>query len=180
MGQVAKKVDEEFSALDVHLERDGFCRNIIRELSGLLEEMVGLDEASGFISVVGQNIGNDINNEYKQLLNTDILSKDQITRTLVDLKARIQGGFYIMEQTNDRIVLGNTVCPFGDKVKGRPSLCMMTSNVFGTIAAENNGYAKINLDETIANGCDECRVTVYLDNNAETQAAEGREYFKDE
>lgn len=180
MGQAAKKVDEEFSALDVHLERDGFCRTIIRELSGLLEEMVGLDEASGFISVVGQNIGNDINSEYRQLLNTDILSKDQIARALVDLKARIQGDFYIIEQTNDRIVFGNTVCPFGDKVKGRPSLCMMTSNVFGTIAAENNGYAKISLDETIANGCDGCRVTVHLDNNAEAQAAEGREYFKDE
>ncbi len=31
-------------------------------------------------------------------------------------------------------------------------MCMMTSNVFGSIAAENLGYAKIELQETVATG----------------------------
>ena len=31
-------------------------------------------------------------------------------------------------------------------------MCMMTSNVFGHIAAENVGYAKVELQETIARG----------------------------
>ena len=39
--------------LDVPLERDGFLRNLLRHLSGTLEDVVGLEEASGFISVVG-------------------------------------------------------------------------------------------------------------------------------
>ena len=74
-------------------------------------------------------------------------------------------------------MLGNRACPFADKVLGRPSMCMMTSNVFGSIAAENLGYAKVVLQETIAQGHPGCRVVVHLKPTAEADAAEGREYF---
>jgi hypothetical protein len=47
----------DISSLDIDLDRDVFLRNLIRELSGVLEEVVGIQEASGFISVVGRNIG---------------------------------------------------------------------------------------------------------------------------
>lgn len=47
-------------------------------------------------------------------------------------------------------------------VKDRPSLCMITSNVFGHLAAHNLGYAAVSLDETIARGHDGCRVTILL------------------
>ena len=49
-------------------------------------------------------------------------------------------------------MLGNRQCPFAEKVIGRPSMCMMTSNVFGHIAADNLGYSKVELRETIADG----------------------------
>lgn len=179
MGQEAKR-ELSASQLNVSLERDGFCRTIIRELSGLLEEMVGLDEAAGFISVVGQNIGTAINEEYKQQFGVDRLDHDKIEQVLLDLKARINGEFYVEEVSPDRIVFGNTKCPFEEKVEGRPSLCMMTSNVFGTITAENNGYAKVILNETIAQGCERCKVTVYFEDNEQSQSHEGREYFKDQ
>jgi len=179
MSQAIEKTPQ-VSQLDISLERDGFCRTIINELSGLLQEMVGLEEAEGFISVVGQNIGNSINNEYKCKLGVDNLNREQIADVLLDLKARINGGFHLIEQDDEKIVFGNTQCPFEEKVIDRPALCMMTSNVFGTISAENNGYAKVVLDETIANGCDRCKVTVYLNSTEESQASEGREYFKDE
>jgi hypothetical protein len=71
---------------------------------------------------------------------------------LVDLKQRIQGDFFVIEEDEGKIVLGNRVCPFEDKVLGRRSMCMMTSNVFGSIAAENLGYAKVELQQTIASG----------------------------
>jgi hypothetical protein len=54
----------------------------------------------------------------------------------------------------------------------------MTSNVFGVIAAENLGYAKVELQQTIANGDSGCRVVVHLKPTAGAQKAEGREYFK--
>ena len=179
MNQVLEK-KPSVSELDISLERDGFCRSIINELSGLLQEMIGLEEAEGFISVVGQNIGSEVNAEYKDKLGVTKLNNEQIANVLVDLKTRINGGFYIVEQDDDKIVFGNSQCPFEDKVLGRPSLCMMTSNVFGTITAENNSYAKVVLDETIAQGCDKCKVTVYLNNTDECRASEGREYFTDE
>lgn len=160
------------------LNRDVFLRTLIRELSGTLQDVVGLEEASGFISVVGQNVGRQMNEDYKKALQVSHLSKEQIAQVLVDLKARIQGDFYIIEENDEKIVLGNRSCPFAEKVIDRPAMCMMTSNVFGTIASENVGYAKVELQETIALGSSECKVVVYLQPTQEAEIAEGREYFQ--
>jgi predicted ArsR family transcriptional regulator len=164
--------------LDVPLERDVFLRTLLRHLAGTLQEVVGLDEASGFVSVVGQNIGDEINAGYKDALVVSELSREQVADVLVDLKRRIQGDFFIIEESDDKIVLGNRACPFEDKVVGRPALCMMTSNVFGRIAAENLGYAKVVLEQAIARGDAGCRVVVHLKPTPEAEAAHGREYFK--
>lgn len=169
---------DKFSNLDVPLDRDIFLRNLLRELSGTLETIVGMDEATGFISLVGQHIGDWINDEYRKALHQEQLNLEQVKEVLVDLKTRIQGGFTIESADKDKIVLINTRCPFGDKVFDRPSLCMMTSNVFGTITAENLGYAKVVLDKTIANGDKGCRVIVYLNTTEAHNQDDGREYFK--
>jgi hypothetical protein len=74
------------------------------------------------------------------------LDRDVFTRTLIRELAgaledvvgidRIQGNFFIIEEHEDKIVLGNTACPFAEKVIGRRSMSMMTSNVFGHIASQ--------------------------------------------
>jgi predicted ArsR family transcriptional regulator len=166
------------SNLDIPLERDVFLRTLLRELSGTLQDVVGLDEAAGFVSVVGQRIGEQINGQYKSVLQVPELDREQVAAVLVDLKRRIQGDFYIIEADEEKIVLGNRACPFGEKVIDRPALCMMTSNVFGVIAADNLGYAKVVLEETIARGDGGCRVIVHLKPTLEAQAQGGREYFK--
>ena len=53
----------------------------------------------------------------------------------------------------------------------------MTSNVFGAVAAENLGYAKVQLKETIAERHGKCTVVVYLEDSQESRSADGREYF---
>jgi predicted ArsR family transcriptional regulator len=164
--------------LSVPLERDVFLRTLLRHLAGTLQKVVGLEEASGFISVVGQEMGDEINRSYKDALNVSSLTREQVAAVLVDLKRRIQGDFYVIEQDDEKIVLGNRACPFADKVMGRPALCMMTSNVFGSITADNLGYAKVALDQTIARGDAGCRVTVYLQPTTVATAAQGREYFR--
>ncbi len=164
--------------LDIPLERDVFLRTLIRELSGTLQDVVGIKEASGFISVVGQNVGSWIDKEYKAALGVSHLTRQQVADVLVDLKQRIQGEFYIIEESDEKIVLGNKACPFAEKVLDRPALCMMTSNVFGGIAAENLGYAKVELQKAIARGDSECLVVIYLKPTAEAEAAEGREYVR--
>ena len=164
--------------LDVSLERDLFLRTLVRELAGTLQDVVGLKEASGFVSVVGQRVGEHIDREYKAALGVTSLSREQVADVLVDLKRRIQGDFYVIEESEERIVFGNRRCPFAEKVFDRPALCMMTSNVFGSIAAENLGYAKVELRQTIAEHAPECRVAVYLKATPESDAAAGREYVK--
>jgi predicted ArsR family transcriptional regulator len=165
-------------SLPIGLERDVFLRSLIRELAGTLQDVIGLEEAAGFISVVGQRIGEQINEEYRSALRVEALDRNQVAQVLVDLKRRIQGTFHVIEETDEKIVLGNRNCPFAEKVIGRPAMCMMTSNVFGVIAAENLGRAKVVLQETIAEGAPGCRVVVYLTESAEAAAAKGREYFK--
>ena len=165
-------------AASVSLTKDNFMRSLIRDLSETLEEVVGLKEAAGFVSVVGQKMGAAINADYKAALGIPERSKEQVADVLVDLKRRIDGDFYVIEEDEEKIVLGNRRCPFGDKVLGRPSMCMMTSNVFGSITAQNLGYSKVELKDTIAQGKAECRVVVYLKQSAESEAARGREYYK--
>ena len=168
---------KEIKDLNIPLEHDVFLRNVIRELTGLLEDMVGLEETSGFISVVGQNIGSEINQLYRQALKIPKLNRKQVAEILADLKDRINGNFFIEEQNDTKIVLRSKVCPFAENVKDRTSLCMMTSNVFGVITADNLGYAKVDLEKTIARGDSECRVVVYLvSDDKQTQSAYGREY----
>ena len=164
------------SAAPIGLDRDRFLRGLLRELAGTLESVVGVDEASGYISIVGGSIGDQIDAAYRREIGVDKLTRDQVAQVLVDLKRRIEGQFYIVEETEDRIVLGNRACPFGDYVKGRPSLCMMTSNVFGSIAARNLGYARVEIEEAIAMGHPGCRVVVHLKPN-ETPEPGAREYF---
>lgn len=164
--------------ITIPLERDIFLRTLIRELSGTLQDVVGLEEASGFISVVGESMGRQINQDYKSALEVSNLSLEQVADVIVDLKKRIQGDFYVIEQSDEKIIFGNRRCPFGEKVLERPSMCMMTSNVFGNIAADNLGYAKVELQETIAAGAAGCRVVVYLKQTTESEDAAGREYFR--
>lgn len=166
------------SSADFSLDRDIFLRTLVRELAGTLQDVVGMEEASGFVSVVGQRVGDWIDQSYRTALALPRLSREQVAQVLVDLKRRIEGDFYVIEEDDEKIVLGNRACPFADRVIGRPALCMMTSNVFGVIAAENLGYAKVSIEQSIAQGDPGCRVVVYLKPNDQAQSARGREYFQ--
>ncbi|WP_334131349.1 methanogen output domain 1-containing protein [Silanimonas lenta] len=158
------------------LERDGFLRDLLRELSGLLEDVVGLEEAAGFIALVGQRIGRRIDALYAERLGEGEWTTEQLAQVLVDLKRRIQGGFRIESIEGLEIVLVNDACPFGDRVLDRPSLCMMTSNVFGTLAAAHRGFAQVEVEQAIARGDRGCRVRVSLDPNTRIPGA--RQYRK--
>ena len=49
---------------EVGLDRDIFFRRMLRELSGTIEAIVGVEEASGYVSAVGAAIGDWINEAY--------------------------------------------------------------------------------------------------------------------
>jgi len=169
---------QNVDAANVPLDRDIFLRNLIRELAGTLEEVLGINEASCFMSIVGQTLGEQIDRDYKRAIAVSNLTREQVTDLLVDLNRRIRSKFYVTEQDENKIVLANRACPFGNEVACPPSLCTITSNIFGVIVAENLGYAKVELQQTIAKRQPGCRVVVHLNPTPEAEAADGREYLK--
>ena len=168
--------DEGVVEAELDLDRDIFLRTLVRELSGVLERTVGLPDAEGFMSAVGRRIGAWIDGDYRTALGTDRLDRTQVADVLTDLKRRIGGSFDLVEETPSTLTYHNADCPFGDKVLDRQSMCMMTSNVFGVVAADNLGYARVELEETIAQGDGRCVVRVHLD-RGDLGATVGREYF---
>lgn len=166
----------EGSALEI--DRDGFFRRMLRELSGVLQDVVGEDETRGFVAVVGARIGDVFNQRYREAAGDQPLSRTEVADAMVDLKQRIGGGFSVKSQSDDEIVLTNTQCPFAASVEGRPALCMMTSNVFGRIAAENLGYARVHIEEAFAMGHGRCSVRVALKRSKAGARPDEREYYR--
>ena len=163
------------AGLDSPPDRERFVLSLVGELAEVLEDNVGLAEAEGFIAMVGGRIGRDLDGVYRRKADADTLTPQQLADALVDLKRRIDGNFRIASIDGARIVLVNDRCPFGAAGRGRQALCMMTSNVFGRMVADNTGYARIRLDRTLARGDPECRIVVSFDPH--DRSGSGREYF---
>jgi len=175
--QAVADVQDQLAQAELPVSRDPFFRSILRDLAGTLEEVVGPQDAKGFVAVVGAKIGDEFNDLYRTALARRELTAPQVAAACCDLKRRIGGDFYVVSQSDSEILFGNRRCPFGEKVLGRPSLCMMTSNVFGRIAAENLGYADVAVERAIADGDAGCTVRVTLDPDAD-RAGLGREYYR--
>ncbi|MCC5616579.1 methanogen output domain 1-containing protein [Nostoc sp. CHAB 5836] len=171
-------LENQIKSLELPIERDHFLRTMIRELAGTLQDVVGIEQAAGFLNVVGYRTGQQVNELYQNALQLSNLSREQVTTVLVDWKRRIQGDFYVIEETDEKIVLGNRRCPFAEQVQGREAMCVMTSNIFGAIAADNLGYARVELQETIAKGAQECKIVIYLKPSKVLEDFAGQEYFK--
>lgn len=158
------------------LEPCGFFNTVSATLAGTLENTIGLEDASAFVGVVGDQMGEDISQKYACAAGGD-LSQDAeaLARILVDLKARLGGTFEIESCDDSEIVLTNGRCPFGAQVFGRSSLCMMTTMVFGRVVADRNGYASVKIEESLAMAHDRCRVRVRLVDDRE---GDGVEFFR--
>ncbi len=143
--------------------REAFLRALVVQLAQAVEHAAGPDVAEDAVARVGAAVGGQMEAEYRAAKRiSDRLTRDQIVECLVRLKQAISGGFYPLEVTNDRIVLGNDRCPFGSAVRKSPALCRMTSSVFGGIAARNGDEVSVVLEERIAVGDPGCRVVIYF------------------
>lgn len=142
-------------------DRDAFLRELIAELAETLQDVVGVEEAEGFVKIVGLRIGKRINEDYTTAEDHE-WSIQELADVLIDLKAKINGGFSVESIEEDRIILVNDRCPFGKDVLGRPSLCRMTSSVFGQIASSRFEYANVEITEALARGDKRCRVIIGL------------------
>lgn len=167
--------------LPVALDREAFLKTLVCQLGRVLEDVVGLEQAEGLVSMVGQHIGQSILEAYRKELDGASVDRDVVADILLDLKTRIKGDFTLVSSSPRTLEYSASACPFAEEVVGHPALCMMTSNVFGTITAEVLGYARVELAKTIARGDGCCQVLVHLqmpDDDADDDGAfDAREYF---
>ena len=163
------------ASLKLPLDRDSYLRALLGNLADTFEGVIGQRDAAGFVSIVGQRIGEEVSENYRDALDKKRLTRAEVADALVDFQRRIKGDFFVIEQDEDKIVLGNRACPFAERAFGHPSLCMTTSGTFGVISAQNLGYAKVVIEQSIAQGHPGCRVVIHLKPGAK---AEGREYYE--
>lgn len=163
------------SEAPVAIDREAYLSLLVRALSNTLEETVGAREASGFINLVGLAVAEEIQGAYQRATGRNSFDRKALTAVLLDLEHRIGGDFHIVEDNEDRIVIGNRHCPFGDLAKRCPSMCMMTSHVFGHMVAESQGYGRVTLADTIARGAPGCRIVIDLDPDAPGEG--GQAYY---
>lgn len=162
-------------------DRESFALSLLTHLDDVLQTVIGLEEAEGFVSTVAARMAQEVSRELEPLRDAP---KDVARRiaaeALVTLKAQIGGHFEIESLEKGRVVFRGCACPFGDRVKGRESLCRMTSVVFGRVMADTTGYARVAVRESIARGHEGCHVVVDLVPPDSPEAADpyAVEYFR--
>ncbi len=151
-------------AVDGYFPREPFLRALVVELAESVDRSQGPAVAEAAIAEVGAKVGHQMEQAYRADTGvTGDLTPEQVAGLYVGLKSAIGGDFYIVSVDDDKIVLGNRRCPFGDAVKQAPSLCRMTSSVFGGIGARStDSEIAVHLEERIAVGDQECRVVIWL------------------
>ncbi len=153
------------SAPDGTFGKESFLRALVVQLARTLEFQHGPDAAEAAVAQVGTDVGGRMEEEFRRAdAVVGRLTPQQVGECYVRLKHAIDGGFRVEQADEEKIVLSNDRCPFGDVVTKAPSLCRMTSSVCGGVAARNStdGTAAVLLEERIAMGDPGCRVTVYL------------------
>ena len=139
------------------LDQAQFFGDVLGELAGTLEDLIGVEDAAGFIADAGSGIGRQFSRRYGVSRGTPPRA---VAQTCRDLKERVGGAFEIESATDREITMIGHECPFGGRESGRPSLCMMTTNVFGRIAADSAGYANVRVSTTRALGDPVCRISI--------------------
>jgi anti-sigma regulatory factor (Ser/Thr protein kinase)/predicted ArsR family transcriptional regulator len=148
---------------DGSFQREPFLRALVVQLAQHVDLEHGPEASEAAVTQVGADIGGRMEQEYRRARAiVGRLSEEQMADLFVRLKAAIGGDFYVIEADEDKIVLGNRRCPFGEAVTRAPALCRMTSSVLGGIARRNRGWSAVQLEERIAVGDPGCRVVVWL------------------
>ncbi|MGM7701486.1 methanogen output domain 1-containing protein [Pseudalkalibacillus sp. Hm43] len=136
-----------------------FLSKLVTQYAHLHRRTVG-EHAEEYIKQLGIKTGEWIESFYCNP--EDDWTVDRYAEVIVDLKNSIGGHFRISEINEDYAVVKATGCPFGEIVQDAPHLCMMTSSVFGGIAARKMGFGQVHLKKRIAMGDPGCEVVIYF------------------
>jgi len=147
---------------------------VITHFSKLTDFLFGNHLGREYIVATGMQMGQIIDEKFKRFHKlSGFLNLEQYAALVVNLKQSIGGDFYLVEKTSNKVVVAANTCPFGNIITRASNLCMITSGVFGGIAALNFGFGKVSLRKRIGLGESQCEVCVYLENDGESAQADG-------
>ncbi|MCX7338572.1 MAG: methanogen output domain 1-containing protein [Alphaproteobacteria bacterium] len=154
-----------------------FLSTILEELVGAIESLVGFEEAAGLMHIVGHNIAEKVHPHSEE---GHLLTADQALSIFNDCMKAKGGEAYLLSPDPDKRVIKIKECLFGkEHVKNHPSLCKLTTSILGRFIAQNHGYSRIEIKETIAQGCAECHINIDLKPSSDTESSHGIEFFGD-
>lgn len=142
-------------------DRENFALSLVLRLSEVMDSTVGPQETEAAIAQVASMLAADLDATLARQRGGTKLDPEQVALVLLELKRRIGGAFRIESIDEEKIVFRNAACPFGARVKGRTSLCRMTSGVFARVAEENLGFGEVDIERSIAAGDGHCHVVLH-------------------
>lgn len=142
----------------VTLNKENYLNDIILNLSKEFNDEISKKR----IKQAAIATAKKIEEQYKHFHGVNKLNYTQVIDSLINAQKKIGGNFAIAERKEDVIILRNTKCPFGERVKKAPCLCATTSALCGVMTAGNLGYSKVILKRTIAKGSTECLIYIHL------------------
>lgn len=151
--------------------REEFLNTMIGTLCETIEDVVGVEDAEAFIGIVGRRLGGCARCEFGE---AEAASPEVVAQHLADAKNRIGAEFVVKDVDGSKITFANTRCPFRAESTGRASLCKITTNFFGRIAAEATGYARVDVKEALSRGDGRCLITVDLERETN---GDGQEFY---
>lgn len=153
---------DSFSDKNLYLDKESFFLFLIVKLAKIVEERFGKQESTDLFSIIGANLAHEINSYYREKFSKDKLSAECIATSLIEFSAKLNEKFYLVSLDQDKLVLGNKNCPYGVELKDREVFCQLDKSMAENMVKENFGYGKAELSQTIAQGDEECLITIYL------------------
>ncbi len=163
----------------------GVVRNIDRgllqaTLRGILDSVGAVLHPSALrqaLRQIGIKLGRQASEQYR-LVNgvSDPLSRQDYARCLLSLKDIWGWDCVMLDERANSLSLRIPHCPFGSSAASGSELCGLESAVFGGIAADQFGYAKVCLNRGCGTPPQNCLVTIHIRKTDESLAAQGETY----
>jgi signal transduction histidine kinase len=159
------------------LTRESLMLQLITHLSKLTYSLFDDHFSREYIMAASLRMAQAIDKKCKEAYgNDDHLSLEQFINLQLSTSDKL---FHLTEKAENKVVVCSNTCPFEKIINEVPNLCMVTSAIFGGIAALNFGFSKVSLRKQIVLGDSCCEVCIYVKNDEESAQEDGIVYTKE-
>ncbi len=159
------------------LDAGAIAYDILGTAAALGEAALGPEAISLCLDALGPLVGGEVEDQYRKRWNEwKQLTPAQYGYLVADLYGAMGGASALASADAEKVTVNSLRCPFGRTALASESLCTFTSSLFGTIAANNFGYAWVVRKHQTPVSEVECETTVYLTPSVRHEMDRGIEY----